>query len=100
MPSTWIDLTNRLLRRVNDVEIPQSDFASARGVQAAAKDYIQDIVREINTTKTNWPFNAVEHSQTLEAGTEEYAWPANFTAAEWGSFQIQADDTIGNQFKT
>jgi hypothetical protein len=100
MPSTWMDLTNRLLRRVNDVEITQSDFASARGIQAAAKDYIQDTVREINTTKTNWPFNAVEHSQTLVVGTEEYAWPANFTAAEWGSFQIQADDTIGNTFKT
>lgn len=100
MPSTWMDLTNRLLRRVNDVEIEQSDFASCKGVQAAAKDYIQDVVREINTTKTNWPFNAVEHSQTLEVGTEEYGWPSDFTAAEWGSFQIQADDTIGNTFRT
>lgn len=100
MPSTFMDLTNRLLRRVNDVEITQSDFLSARGIQAAAKDYILDTVRTINTTKINWPFNAVEHSQTLETGTEEYAWPTNFTAAEWGSFQIQGDDTIGNTFET
>lgn len=99
MPSTFMDLTNRLLRRVNDVEITQSDFLSARGIQATAKDYILDSVREINTTKTNWPFNAVEHSQTLVVGTEEYAWPSDFTAAEWGSFQIQADDTIGNTFQ-
>lgn len=98
MPSTYMELTNRLLRRVNDVEITQSDFASARGIQAAAKDYILDTIREINSTKPNWPFNAVEHSQTLVVGTEEYAWPTNFNTAEWGSFQIQADDTIGNKF--
>lgn len=98
MPSTWMDLTNKLLRRTNDVEITEADFLSAKGIQAAAKDYIQDVVREINTSKPNWPFNAVEHSQDLEIGVEEYAWPANFTAAEWQSFQIQADSTIGNTF--
>ncbi len=99
MPSTWMELTNKLLRRVNDVEITESNFAAAKGIQAAAKDYIQDVVREINTTKSNWPFNAVEHSQTLVVGTEEYSWPEDFTSAEWGSFQIQADDTIGNDFQ-
>lgn len=99
MPSTWLSLTNKLLRRTNDVEITESDFLSCSGIQAAAKDYIQDSVREINTSKPNWPFNAVEHSQALVAGVEEYAWPINFTAAEWGSFQIQKDDTIGNTYQ-
>jgi hypothetical protein len=99
MPSTWMELTNKLLRRTNDVEITESDFASAKGIQAAAKDYIQDVVREINTTKPNWPFNAVEHSQSLNTGVEEYAWPINFTAAEWDSFQIQANATHGNSFQ-
>lgn len=94
MPSTYMGLTNRLLRRLNEVEITESDFPSVVGIQATAKDCILDTVREINTSKIDWPFNAVEHSQTLEIGVEEYAWPANFSAADWNSFQIQKDDTL------
>jgi hypothetical protein len=94
MPSTYMGLTNRLLRRLNEVEITESDFPSVIGIQAAAKDSILDTVREINTSKIDWPFNAVEHSQTLQLGVEEYAWPANFSAADWNSFQLQKNDTL------
>jgi hypothetical protein len=87
-------LTNRLLRRLNEVEITESDFLSVRGIQATAKDCILDTVRELNTSKIDWPFNAVEHTQTLEVGVEEYAWPINFTSADWNSFQIQKSDTF------
>lgn len=99
MPSTYMELTNRLLRRVNEVEITQSDFAGAKGIQATAKDCVLDAIREINTTKIDWPFNAVEHTQVLEVGTEEYAWPTGFTAADWNSFQIQKDDTLNINHK-
>lgn len=94
MASTYLDLTNRLLRRVNDVEIEESDFASARGIQGTAKDCILDTVREINLHRIDWPFNAVEHTELLIAGTQEYAWPTTFTFADWQSFQIQSDDDL------
>jgi hypothetical protein len=94
MPSTYMELTNRLLRRVNDVEITESDFLSVRGIQATAKDCVLDTIREINSCKIDWPFNAVEHSQTLEVGVEEYAWPLQFTACDWNSFQIQKDEAL------
>lgn len=94
MPSTYIHLVNRVLRRLGDVEIPEADFASVRGIQATAKDAVLDTIRQINTDKTEWPFNAVEHTQVLTVGVEEYAWPANFTSADWASFQIQKDDTL------
>ena len=99
MPSTYMNLTNRLLRRLNEVEISQSDFPSVKGIQATAKDCVLDTIREINTSKIDWPFNAVEHSQTLAVGTEEYAWPTDFTAADWNSFQIQKDDTFNVNHK-
>lgn len=95
MPSTYMNLTNRLLRRLNEVEIDQSDFLSVRNIQATAKDCILDTIREINTLRIDWPFNAMEHTETLAVGTEEYAWPTSFTSADWNSFQIQKDDTFG-----
>lgn len=100
MPSTYMELTNRILRRLNEVEIPEADFPSAKGIQAAAKDSVLDVIREINTTRTDWPFNAVEHTQVLGVGIEEYAWPANFTAIDWNSYQIQKDDTLNINHKT
>ena len=35
--TSYINLTNRLLRRINEVEIPEDQFTSVRGLQAAAK---------------------------------------------------------------
>jgi hypothetical protein len=99
MPSTYMGLTNRLLRRLNEVEIDEADFAAVRGIQATAKDCVLDAIREINTAKIDWPFNAVEHSQDLEVGVEEYAWPSDFTAADWNSFQLQKDDTLNIEHK-
>lgn len=99
MPSTYMDLTNRLLRRVNDVEIAEADFMSARGIQGTAKDCVLDTVREINASRIDWPFNAVEQSQNLVVGIEEYAWPADFTSADWESFQIQKDDSLNVSHK-
>lgn len=94
MPSTYISLTNKLLRRVNDVEIKESDFVACKGIQATAKDAIADTIREIQAAKLDWPFNAVEHTQPLVVGIEEYAWPLQFSSADWDSFQIQKDDTL------
>lgn len=94
--TTYLDLTNRLLRRINEVEITDSQFSSVRGLQAAAKDAILDAVREINNRKNYWIFNAESGSQLLTVGQEEYTWPADFASVDWNSFYIEKDDTIGN----
>lgn len=97
MGSTYLELTNRVLRRLNEVEIGASDFAGVRGVQAAAKDAVLDAVREINTQKFEWPFNATTGSQTLTAGTNLYSWPADLRIPDWKSFYIYKDGTISTE---
>ena len=96
MPSTFINLTNELLRKFNEVEITNpSQFNSLRGVQAVARDAIRNAIRDINQLHYEWPFNAYEHTQTLVKGISEYSWPDNFKYAEWESFFIVKDDTLG-----
>ena len=68
MPSTYIDLTNALLRRLNEVEIEVADFADVRGVQALAKDAVRASIAKINAAEFEWPFNSAEHSQSLTVG--------------------------------
>jgi len=94
MGSTYLDLTNRVLRRLNEVEISSSEFASVRGVHAMAKDAVLDVVREINSQKFEWPFNLAVGSQTLTVADEDYDWPADFRSADWNSFYIENDGTL------
>ena len=92
--TTYLDLTNRLLRRLNEVEIQDSEFLSAKGIQATAKDAILDTLREISERRTDWAFNAVQHEQVLGIGTEEYAWYDDFSTVDWQSFTIKKDTAL------
>ena len=100
MPSTYIDLCNQTLRRLNEVEIAEADFGSVRGVQALVKDAVKAAVAKINQAEFGWPFNAAEQTDVLIVGQEEYVWPQYFKVADWSSFQIQEDTNLGAGFKT
>lgn len=95
--STFGALTNELLVDLNEQEITESDWASAKGVQKQAKNAINKALSHIYSEHHTWDFNAVEHTQTLIIGTQEYAWPLKFNNVDWNSFQVQAlgsiDDT-------
>lgn len=93
--STFIDLTNQLLRRLNEVEISPADFAGVRGVQATAKDAIRNSIAKINQAEYEWPFNAAEHTQILATGQEEYSWPQYFKTVDWNSFFVQKNSSLG-----
>ena len=100
MPSTYIDLCNMVLRRLNEVEIAQADFGTVRGVQALVKDAVKASVAKINQAEFEWPFNAAEHTQVLTAGQTEYDWPAFFKIADFNTFQIQSNSSLNIGFKT
>ena len=89
MSSTYLELCNKALRRLNEVEIAQADFASVRGLQALIKDAIKSSIAKINQAEFKWPFNTAEYTQTLVAGQTEYVWPDYFKVADWNSFQLQ-----------
>ncbi len=100
MPSTYIDLCNQTLRRLNEVEIAEADFGSVRGVQALVKDAVKGALAKINQAEFGWPFNAAEQTDTLVVGQTEYVWPQYFKVADWNSFQIQENDTLGASYHT
>jgi len=100
MPSTYLELCNLTLRRLNEVEIPEADFPTIRGVQALVKDAVKSAVAKINQAEFEWPFNAAQQTDTLVAGQEEYIWPTYFKAVDWNSFQIQKDGSLNAGYKT
>lgn len=99
MGSNFLTLTNRLLVKINEVELTDTTFTSTRGILSAAKYAIIDSINEINQQKWEWPFHAVEHTTILEVGLNEYSWPDRFKSVDWESFEIQRDDTLNVRSK-
>ena len=95
MATSFLDLTNKLLRRLNEVELTSSTFASARNIQASAKDFIIDAVDEIMAREHEWPFNSGTGSETCVVGQELYSFDTGTTTVDWESFRIEKDDTLG-----
>ena len=94
MSSTYLDLTNRLLRRLNEVVLDSTDFSGARNVQALAKDSINYSIREILSYVQEWPFTTTTTTQVLTAGTQEYSFPSDLHVVDWDSFLLQKDASL------
>jgi hypothetical protein len=60
---------------------------------------VQASIASINQSEFEWPFNAAEHTQTLEIGREEYDWPNFFKVVDWNSFQVIESINGSNEFK-
>lgn len=89
MATTYLNLTNELLRRLNEVVIDQADFSSVRNVQALAKDAINSSIRKIIQSAQEWPFTLTTYNQTLTAGTGTYDFPSDMSSVDWESFYIK-----------
>lgn len=87
--ATFINLTNELLRRLNEVQITESEFTSVKNVQALAKDSINSSIRQMMQDAQEWPFSLVTYEQTLVAGTGTYSFPADYSKADWDTFYIK-----------
>lgn len=96
MGSTYLSLTNQVLRHFNEVELTSATFATATGFQAVAKDYVNDTIREIQQAEYEWPFNWYYTLGTTTGSIGQYDLPVgtvSFESVDWESFSIERDDT-------
>jgi hypothetical protein len=96
--TTYISLTNELLRRLNEVplDIAGDGFDTVRNVQALAKDAINNAIRNILQTGQEWPFLKTTYVQPLTAGTRQYDFPADFASVDWDTFYIKQLGSANN----
>ena len=92
--TSFINLTNRLLRRLNEVEISESNFPSTVGIQSMAKDAINAAIEYINSKQFKWPFNSTTATKLLVIGQTEYQFPDDYKLVDSDSFYIQKDDML------
>ena len=89
--ATYVTLVNELLRRLNEVTLDTSGdgFDSVRNVQALAKDAVNSSIRLILQDGQEWPFLKTTYTQTLSVGTRQYAFPADYSSADWDTFYLK-----------
>jgi len=99
--STYVELTNELLRRLNEVtlEVSGDGFDTVRNVQALSKDSINNSIRAILQDGQEWPFLKQTQVQTLTIGTSQYAFPANMASVDWDTFYLKKLNSANNQPK-
>ena len=94
MAETYLTLTNKVLARLNEVELPSSTFSSSRGIQTQAKTAINEAVRYINQREYNYNFNHTTQSKTLTAGVVRYSLPTTTKVVDYNTYRKVKDSEL------
>lgn len=95
MAYNFLGLVNEVNRRLNEVELSSSNFASAAGFYNTAKDAVNSAIRHINHEEFNWPWNHVEEEDILSAGVVRYGYPYDTKTIDMDTFRIKRDANLG-----
>jgi len=94
MAYNFIGLVNEINRRLNEVELSSTNFASAAGFYNTAKDSVNASLRHINHEEYNWPWNHVLEEETLTAGVTRYDYPTDAKLIDMNSFRIKKNTPL------
>lgn len=94
MAYNYLGLVNEVNRRLNEVELTASNFATASGFYNSAKDAVNASLRHINHEEHNWPWNHILEEETLTAGITRYDYPTDAKLIDMNSFRIKKDTTL------
>jgi hypothetical protein len=93
----FLGLVNDVNRRLNEVELNSTNFATAKGFYSSAKEAVNSAVRYINHAAFEWPFNHVTQEETLIPGSVRYFLPTDMKTADFDTFRIKRNTTFNNE---
>ena len=96
MATTYLVLSNRVLRELNEVELTSANFSSSRGIQTAVKDFINKAVHDIYNEGAEIPLLHTTTTQVLQAGDGEYDFPSDMRTVDFESFFLKPTELITN----
>ena len=96
MAYTYLDVTNEVLNRFNEVELTSSGFGNARGFQIQCKNAINDSINYIYQREFGWSFSHSLQTETLVASTTRYTISSSIYHTDFETFRIEKSDSLGN----
>ena len=94
MSTTYLVLTNRILRELNEVEMTSTTFSSSRGIQTAVKDFVNKSIHDIYNEGAELPLLHTSTTQVLTAGDGEYSFPADMRRVDFESFFLKPTELV------
>ena len=96
MATTYLVLSNRVLRELNEVEMTSSNFSSSRGIQTAVKDFVNKSIHDIYNEGAELPLLHTSTTQATFPGDGEYAFPTDMRRVDFESFFLKPNELITN----
>jgi hypothetical protein len=97
MAYDFLGLVNDINRRLNEVELSSTNFATAVGFYSTAKEAVNSAIRQINYEQFEWPFNHVSKEEVLSANVTRYAFPNDTKTLDMDTFRIKANASLNNE---
>lgn len=94
--ATFLQLTNRVLVRLNETELTSSNFAGATGFHSQAKEAVNSAIKDVHRAEEEWPFNKASGSQELTPGIQLYSLPSGYTNIDLDTFFVRPRDELTN----
>ncbi len=96
--ATYVDLTNQLLRRLNEVTLDAAGdgFTTVRNGQGLVKDAVNNSIRLIIQDGQEYPFLKTTNTQTLTTAQRTYDFPTNMGSVDWDSFFLKKTTGLDN----
>lgn len=95
MAYNYLDITNEVLARFNEVSLTAGSFGNARGFQTQCKNAVNDAINYIFQREFGWGFSHSEETETLVAGQARYSFGSTIYNADFQTFRISKDDSLG-----
>ena len=96
MATTYLTLSNRVLRELNEVEMTSTNFSSSRGIQTAVKDFINKAIHDIYNEGAELPLLHTSTTQATFTGDGEYAFQTDMRRVDFESFFLKPNELITN----
>lgn len=94
MAYNYLELVNDVNRRLNEVPLTSSNFASATGYYSDVKGYVNSALNRVNREQFEWPFNHDTHTQTLIINQSRYAYQSDAKSVAFDTFRLKGSDTL------
>jgi hypothetical protein len=95
MAYNYLDITNEVLARFNEVALTSSNFTASRGFQTQCKNAVNDAINYIFQREFGWSFSHALQTETLVAGTTRYSIGATIYNVDYETFRIEKSDSLG-----
>jgi len=96
LATTYLTLTNRTLRELNETELTSANFISSRGIQTAVKDFVNKSIHDIYNESGEIPLLHSTTTKTTNTGTQEYSLESDMRKVDWDSFFLKPSELITN----